>query len=113
MREIKGYKNWRDILVLFIYRTINSFFGDILKQYGFILVKPIKSNIHPSVLYRSDNKKCEVQVGYNYEEDVPFINIYGKRTNAPVYQNTGEHISPSKKLILFSKSVEEFLQNNT
>ena len=97
--------------MLFIYRTIHSIFGDILKHYGFTLIKPIKSNIHPSVLYRSDDKKCEIQVGYNYEEDVPFINMYGKSTDAPVYQNGSEHISPAKKLILFSKSIEKFLQS--
>lgn len=95
-----------------IYRTINLIYSDVLKKYDFVLVKTIKSNIHPSILYRSRKNNCEIQIGYNYEDDVPFVFFYGKNIDAPAFNCIDTNSFPSKKLRLYSKTVKEILQIN-
>lgn len=93
-----------------IYRTINTIYVDILKCYDFVLIKSIKSNIHPSILYRSHKNNCEIQIGYNYEDDVPFAFFYGKNIDIPAFNCIDTNSSPSSKLRLYSKTIKDILQ---
>lgn len=93
-----------------IYKVINNIFSDMLKTQGYVFKEVIKSNIHPSVLYRNSN--YELQIGYNYEESIPFVCLYGTKDMPPNYNGSDDSLSTKEKLKEYCLFLENWLKSN-
>lgn len=93
-----------------IYKTINLAFEGMLGVHGYKFIMSIKSNIHPSLLYC--NQKLKLQIGYDYEEDKPYANLYGTRLSPPAYSKHDNLLSVEAELMEYSHLVDKWLQDN-
>ncbi len=94
-----------------IYKVIDDIYANILKQYGYHFHDKISSNIHPSVVYISVDRKTQIQIGFDYTTGMPFSNFYGKRKVMPVFRSNVDIALPRKKLLEYSEVIVEYLKN--
>lgn len=103
--------DWWKILIIGIYKVINDIFSDMLKKYGYQYSYKLKSNIHPSIVYKYKNYK--LQIGFNYENRTPFAIFWGNDSfTCPSYIEANASSSIKKKLQIFCNQIDFCLESN-